>query len=223
MSISTETSYFLLLADLQGSTRLPPQVYQRVTGRLGAVLHELTVRHADAFALPLTQQYGDEIAALLTRAGPIYDILDAIRDVLHPDTDLRCIVTHGRIGRSSSNVGLVGGPVFKAAQERMFDLKRAGVAKRSPILWEIGSPFERTVLQALSDLTNALSEDLSPVQRQVWRKVRQGIPQRQVAEELGKKPQSVSRAVAGGNVMQLVAGEGALRTVLEHVGTGSVS
>lgn len=217
MSTSTEISYFLLLADLQGSTRLDPKVYEDVAARLGTALDELTARYAAAFALPLTQQYGDEIAALLTSAGPVYDIIDAIRDVLHPATDLRCVVTHGRIGRSSPNVGLVGGPVFKAAQERMFDFKRAGTANRSPILWEIGPPLERQVLQALSDLTNALIGDLSPVQRQVWRKARQGVPQRQVSRELGKKPQSVSRAVAGGNVLQLIAGEEALRAVLQSI------
>jgi hypothetical protein len=213
MAISTEISYYLILVDLQGSTHLGPSEFRALTDRLGAALESLSGRHSDSLALPVRQQYGDEVAALLQRPYPIYDIADEIREAAYPTAQVRIVVTRGHVGQAASELPLLGGPVFQRAQEKMTALKR----RREPALWDIGPPHEQGVLQALFNLTHSIASGLTDYQRETWRLLRTGVSQQEIAARLKKKPQSVSRAVATGRIPYLIEGEEALRSVLRHL------
>jgi len=212
MPVSTETSYYLLLADIQGSTRLDAESLARLTDRLARALSELSHRYSGVLALPLRQQYGDEVAALLHHPTHTYAIADGIREAAYP-TALRYVVTYGRVGQSTNQIPLLGGPIFKNAQALMQALKRQRAASR----WDIGPPFERQLLQALSDMIDALSGNLTNYRRQVWRLLREELSQQDAAARLAKKPQSVSRAASQGNILALTRGERALESVLQQL------
>jgi hypothetical protein len=210
MTVSTKRDYFLLIIDLEGSTGLAPRKIKEATHSLSRVLASLSATHKADLALPLKQHYGDEVAALLHSPRAIYEIVDAVRDVVHPYTRVRFVVTRGRIGQAAKDISLVGGSVFKDAVRLMSMLKK----KSSRASWQIGGPVEQSVLQALSDMSDGLIDDLTEFRYRIWRLLRTGSPQSQVARTMKRHPQSISSAVAGGHLRALIEGEEAIRAVL---------
>lgn len=214
MAFSARRDYYLVLLDLEGSTRLPAGKLKSATRSLQRELVRLSDAHRADLALPLRQQYGDEVAAILRHPGKIYEIVDAVRHAVRPYTSVRYVVAHGRIGQAAREISLVGGPVFKEAEELMRELKKKTPTRAR---WQIGGPVERSALQALSDMSDSLMEDLTDFRYEIWRLLRHGIPQSRIARTLNRHPQSISTAVAGGHLRALIAGEKAIAKVLESI------
>ena len=213
MALSTARTYFLLILDLEGSTGLAPRKLKEATRSLNRVLATLSEAHKADLALPLKQHYGDEVAALLRSPRGIYEIVDAVRDAVHPYTRVRHVATQGRIGQAAREISLVGGPVFKDAERLMTLLKK----KASRASWQVGGPVQRSALQALSDMSDSLIEDLTEFRYRIWRLLRAGSSQSEVARTMRRHPQSISNAVAGGHIRALIEGEAAIRAVLESI------
>ena len=214
MAISTRKRYYLLLADIEDSTSLPPARFRKATEALSAALDSLSEEHASAVALPPRRQYGDEVAGLFTRPDSLYEFVDTIRETLQPIARVRFVVTQGRVGQSAEDVSLVGGNIFKKANDQMSALK----AESHRISWHIGTPFEQVVLQSLSTLVEALIGELTEYRTAIWRLFRKDASQKEIADKLRRHPQSISRAIAKGNIRPLIEGEQAIRAVLKRVG-----
>lgn len=212
MALSTRRDYFLVLIDLEGSTGLPPGKLKQATQSLHRELVTLSRVHQTDLALPVRQHYGDEVAALLRSPRSIYEIVDAVRDAVHSYTGVRYVVGHGRIGQAAKDISLVSGPVFKDAHRQMTLLKKQKASRAS---WQIGGPVERSVLQALSDMSDSLIEDLTDFRYGIWRHLRRGSSQSQIARTMKRHPQSISNAVAGGHLRALIEGEQAIAAVLD--------
>ncbi len=217
MSISTRHDSFLLLADIEGSTRLSSRDMQKVTRILSTALRSLSSEYADDVALPLRQQYGDEMAGLFVRPRNMYDVIDAIREATRPVVRVRFVVTSGRVGQPADDVSVVGGAIFKKAHERMNESKQR--SRGVGIAWEIGPPFERGVLQALSSMVGSRIDDLTDYRYQIWRLLRDGHTQTEVARKLRRHTQSVSSATARGHIRSLIEGESAIRSILNRLST----
>jgi len=208
-----------MLVDLEGSTRLPPARLKAATRILQKELASLSGRHRADLLLPLRQQYGDEIAALLRTPRAVYEIVDAVRHAVRPYTGVRYVVTQGRIGQAAGEISLVGGPVFKEAEQLMRVLKK----RRAPAsIWQIGEPVQRSVLQALADMSDSLIEDLTDFRYSIWRNLREGKSQSQVAGSMKRHAQSISNAVAAGHLRALILGEKAMSAVLGSIESKSI-
>jgi hypothetical protein len=214
MALSTRRDYFLVLIDLEGSTSLPPGKLKEATRSLHRELVSLSKAHKTDLALPVRQHYGDEVAALLRSPRSIYEIVDAVRDAVRPYTGVRYVVGCGRIGQTAREISLVSGPVFKDADRQMTLLKKKKTSRAS---WQIGAPVERSVLQALSDMSDSLIEDLTDFRYGIWRRLRRGSSQSQIAQTMKRHPQSISNAVAGGHLRALIEGEQAIAAVLGSI------
>jgi len=179
-------------------------------GRLDEAIQDLNRRFAHDLALPLTRAYGDEVAGLLLHHEPGLEILDALRESLHPDGTLRCVIAAGQIGVPSTDIRRVGGEVFKKADE---EIRQLG-ARNGFFSCLLDEEVVSLALTALVNTANALIERMTPYQRSVWRLAKQGLAQREIAERLGKFAQSVSDAARRAAIDTVVAAENAAKELL---------
>jgi hypothetical protein len=207
LTVDTKTVYYLLLADVKGSTLASSSA---VMERLEATATQLSVEHSSALVLGLTLSYGDEVAGLFSRPDPLYSIMRSIRDELLPDLGVRFVVIRGRIGRPSTDIRKVGGEVFKRASVEMAKAKRAGRFCH----WDVGNPIAGAVLTTLTEMAQAMFDKLSPYQRDIYFGLRNGKSQRAIADALGKYKQSVSEAVGRGNIELLIEAERLINSLL---------
>ena len=205
--MDTQTTYYLLLADVKGSTVVSSSAAME---RLEARIAELSAEYSSALVLGLTLGYGDEVAGLFVRPDPLYSVMRSIRDVLLPDLGVRFVIAQGRIGRPSADIRKVGGEVFKRASLEMAKAKRAGRFCH----WDVGNPVAGAVLTTLTELAQAMFTKLSPYQREIHFGPRNGKTQSAVASDLGKYKQSVSDAVHRGNIEILIEAEQLISSLL---------
>jgi len=198
--VDANTTYYLLLADVKGSTVVSSAAAME---RLEAMATQLSVEHSSALVLGLTLSYGDEVAGLFSQPGPLYSIMRSIRDELLPDLGVRFVVIRGRIGRPSTDIRKVGGEVFKRASVEMAKAKRAGRF----CYWDVGNPIAGAVLTTLTEMAQAMFIRLSPYQREIYLGLCGGKSQNAIASSLGKYKQSVSEAVRRGNIELLIEAE----------------
>jgi IS30 family transposase len=92
----------------------------------------------------------------------------------------------------------------------MVDLKK----QRGLFTWSLGSSHQNAILNALSELTSSLIEDLTDYRRSIWRRLRTGQSQRHIARALRRHPQSVSQAIGRGHIKSILQGEHAIREAL---------
>jgi hypothetical protein len=185
-------------------------------GRLEGASAELNRRFEDELELALNLSYGDEVAGLFRHPRRVYDCVIALREAIAPDAALRFVAAEGRIGVASDDIRKVGGRVFKAADEGMEELK----TQRRFALWLLADESANAVLNPLCRLSNALVEGMTDYQRTVYRLMRDGLSGAQIAERLGKYPQSVSDAAKRGGAELVIEAESAARRVLADGGAG---
>jgi hypothetical protein len=213
MELPTRKNYYLVLADLRGATRTPPARLKKVLNSIQEAVRRINREYRKEIAVPFALSYGDEVAGLLHSLKPVYDIADTIREAAYPHTRVRFVINRGRIGVSSKDITQVGGPVFKEAQRLLTEIKRG----RTPFRWKVSTAFDDDLLDLLSVLADSMIEDLTPYRHSIWRLLRQGKTQRQVARELRKHPQSVSQATSKGNIAAINRAEGVIREILRII------
>lgn len=191
MALDLSREYVLLLADVRSSSALKPESREKLFADLRRTIGRLNRKLHNSLALRLSISYGDEIAALFYGCKYTYLVMDQLREAAHPETGLRFAVARGRIGIDSKDIRQVGGPVFAEANKGVNLLR----TKNRFSSWSLGNQPSDRILHSLTEMSNALIEDMSPYQRQVWRLLKFGSAQKQIAGKLGKFPQSVSEAI----------------------------
>lgn len=205
--------HYLLLVDLKKSTRLAPGAAERVFGQLEGRLVELNRKLDPPPVLGLTISYGDEIAGLFDTPVHLYDIVDQVRDWLHPEAGIRFVAARGAIGRLSEDIRQVGGEVFKRADAAIRAIKR----DRRFCRWLIGGATVNTTLDALTEISNAVLEDMTDYQREVYRELAAGRSQTDIAALLSKHRQSVSDAAKRGHAESVLEARAAINGLLAEV------
>jgi len=213
MNLSTRKNYYLVLADLRGATKTTPGRLKKALNSIQGAVRQINRSHREIVAVPFALNYGDEVAGLVQALEPAYDIADRIREAAYPYTQVRFVINRGRIGVASKDITQVGGPVFKEAQKLITNLKRDHAA----FVWNVSTEFDNGLLSLLSVLANTMIEDLTPYRHSIWRLLREGKNQRQIARELRKHPQSVSQAVKKGNIAAISRAEDVIREILKII------
>jgi DNA-binding CsgD family transcriptional regulator len=205
--------HYLLLVDLKKSTRLTRGAAERVFGQLEGRLVELNRTLDPPPVLGLTISYGDEVAGLFDSPIHLYNIVDQVRDWLYPEAGIRFVAARGAIGRLSEDIRQVGGEVFKRADEAIRAIKR----DRRFCRWLIGGATVNTTLDALTEISNAVLEDMTEYQREVYRQLAAGLNQTDIAALLSKHRQSVSDAVKRGHAESVLEARAAINGLLAEV------
>ena len=203
-----DVPYLVFLADVRGSASLSAGEGEQAFARLNAALDGF--RGLPGVVLGPSLNYGDEVSCLFEASEPAFDLALAIRDALRPVTSFRFALVHGRIGRAAADITQVGGPAFKMADEEIERLKTTGAF----CAFRIGDELENATLDALLNLADAQVARMTDYQYEVFRMTGAGRSQKDVAEALGKFPQSVSDAVKRSLADEVLAAERAVRARL---------
>lgn len=203
-------NYFLLLVDLRESTKLAPTLATPLLTMLDERLVHLNAELEPAPVLGLSLSYGDEVAGLFDGPRSLYEVVDEIRDWLWPHVKLRFVAARGTIGRASSDIRQVGGEVFRRANDAILQLKK----RRRFSAWLMGDPALDAALDSLTEMSNALLEDMTDYQREVYRLLAAGLSQKQIAARLGKHKQSVSDALSRGHAELVLEARGSISRLL---------
>ncbi len=201
--------YYLLLTDVKGSTRLAGAAWERLMKRLKVEVADLTDRYKPALGLSLN--YGDEVTGFFEKPADLYAIALALGEAVYPETLIRFVAVKGMIGATSQNITEVGGPVFKKASALMERIKK----ERRYSRWFLGVSQVDRALDALSESAHFVRSSMTSYQRDVYLLLKEGLNQSQIAERLGKQPQSVSDAVKRGGAERVIECEEAIQTVLK--------
>ncbi|HOC42290.1 MAG TPA: hypothetical protein PKJ99_04645 [Thermoanaerobaculales bacterium] len=207
------TECFLLLVDVKGSTGLTPRVAERVFGTLEERLAGLSRRLDPAPVLGLSISYGDEVAGLFDTPVHLYSVVDQVRDWLHPEAAIRFVAARGSIGRFSHDIRQVGGEVFKRADDAVRAIKK----ERRFCRWLIGDATTNAALDALTEMSNAVLEDMTVYQREVYRLLASGLSQAEIAGRMRKHRQSVSDAVRRGHAELVLEAAAAIGGLLHAI------
>lgn len=194
--LQTNKHYYLLLIDIKQSTSQSPRKRQKIFDQLESIIKELNKKVDPKPAFKLTISYGDEVAGLFETPVRLYNIISQIREALFPLAKFRFVVAYGKIGVAADDIRKVGGEVFKIADEHIERLKKQNRFCR----WLLKDEYHSSVLTALTEMSNALIERMTPYQRQVWQMLESGLNQNEIAVRLKKYPQSISNAVKKGRV-----------------------
>jgi len=114
---------FVLLIDVMDSSRLKDR--QALSVSLGEALAELNRQFAPQLLAPFEITRGDEVAAVLTSAQPLYLMCRVLNDFLHP-VKYRLVLCYGELiaGLETRRSTVIDGPAFYQARQMMLQLKR---------------------------------------------------------------------------------------------------
>lgn len=202
--------YYLLLADIKGSSDLTAQANTALMARLIPALEAQNDAHSADLAYPLEINYGDEFAGLFSNPRAIYQIVTTIRAALRGLASFRFVVAHGRIGFAGQTIREMGGPVFDTAASALSDLKK----KKSFARWIMGQNTTRLSLDALTNGAHSLLQDMTDYQYDVFRLQSAGLKGVEIAKALSKDPRSVSNAKKTGHAKTAIALEQAIHSIL---------
>jgi hypothetical protein len=210
MNLDVNQPYVLFLADIQASSKLKSEVREAVFQRIESENKRLNSSLMPSPVLNLSISYGDEVAGLFGDPRSLYGVADALRQAIYPSAFLRFVVVRNRIGVASTDIRQIGGPIFKRASEHMELLKR----KNRFCSWDLGRRELDGSLEALVELSNGLIQRMTAYQREIWRLLRSGHSQKEIAKMLSKHQQSVSRAVIDGGAHLLLLAEKQIEMLL---------
>lgn len=183
---------YVLLGDVVDSRRIDDRAAfgERLADGCAAV----TDQHADAFDAPLEPLKGiDEVGGVLVDPAPLYDVLDGLRERLHPQ-ELRVAVAAGRVdvGRDTGDVSRMDGPAFHRADGLVTELA--------------GSPLRVAFDLDAAPLDDALADEVNLLfllksrwtdrQRRVVDAYRDADSQTAAADDLGVSQAAVSQALS---------------------------
>ncbi|MFQ5865253.1 MAG: SatD family protein [bacterium] len=206
-------NYFLLLIDIKKSTSISSSVRQKVFNKLDLKLKQINQKLNPKPALGLSISYGDEIAGLFDCPRQIYEIVNKLRQEIYPEAQLRFVVAYGKIGVISDDIRKVGGEIFKEAENQMNLLKKQDGFS----FWSLKDSYQSSILNSLTEMSNAILERMTPYQRQVWQLLESGLTQKQISERLKKYPQSVSDAAKRGEADLVLRAGRIINQILEKI------
>jgi hypothetical protein len=212
-SVDVMTRRFVLLGDVVASRQVDDR--EAFGERLADACAAVTDAHSDAFDAPLEPLKGvDEVGGVLTDPGVLYDVLDGLRERLHPQ-ELRVAVATGDVdvGIDTGEVSRMDGPAFHRADELLADLADSPLR----VAFDLGEPG---LEDALADEVNLLflqKARWTDHQRRVVAAYRDAGSQAAVADDLGVSQAAVSQALTRANWPALREIETRLRRTLRAV------
>lgn len=212
--MDNRTDYYLILADIKGSTDLTPEKSAAFMRQLLGQLDRQNQKHRSDIIYPLEVNYGDEFAGFFSNPRAFYQIISDIRDALRGTAEFRFVTAHGRIGYAGGTVREMGGPVFETASRSLSQLKK----KRQFSAWQISDDATNLALTAMTNAAATLIDDMTPYQHIVYMFEKAGLKGTEIAEKLGKNPRSVSNAKKTGHSKTVIQIEHAMDAILALVG-----
>lgn len=196
--------------DVKDSTALPNKSINDKMKQLEIELIKINKDFSKQIAIPLSISYGDEIAGLFNSPENLYNIVIGIRKILYPLTSIRFASVKGKISTESKDIRKVGGPIFKKASIAMNNLKETnGYA-----FWQFDNEIYNKSLGSLCEISNALINDMSIYQREVYELLKTGLSQREIATQLGKYSQSVWDAVQRSKAVYVIEAQKTINMIL---------
>lgn len=211
--MTIDTDLFLLLADMENSTRQNAETAQRVGDILQEQLSHLSKIYKRDLYRPLELNYGDEIAGLFISPAPIYQIVSQLRHALRSYSSFRFVVARGRIGREAPSTSQMGGPVFEAANTALQQLKKDGEFSQ----WLVANEQMNAVLTAMSQASHAFITEMTDYQYDVYRLYETGMKQKDIAAQLGKFEQSISDAIKRGRAELVIKLDQSIQAMLADI------
>lgn len=209
--IEVGKDYFLLLFDMKNSTKLSAVKAKDKFEKLEDAIQHFNDQLQSQIALPMSINYGDEIAGLFYSPKSFYLVADQFRQILFPETTIRFVAIKGQVAVVSDDIRQIGGTIFKKANEEMVRLKKEDKFS----WWGIDSAPINESLTALSELSNAVINDMSEYQREVYSLLKQGFNQKEIAQKLDKYAQSVWDAVQRSKAAYVLQAEKAIFQLLK--------
>jgi hypothetical protein len=208
--MNTKTLYYILLVDIINLTQLPFKDFDLMMNLLETKLNDINIDYKKDLVLPLSINYGDEIAGLFYTPENIFNVVDQIRGILAPLTNIRFVVVKGKIGRASTDIRKIGGVIFKVANEAIEELKK----NDRLCSWLIGNdPIDKT-LEVLCEICKVIKGDMSDYQREVYELLKKGLSQKQIAVKLNKYTQSVWDAIQRSKANYIIEAEKTVNLIL---------
>ncbi len=205
--------YLVLLLDVVGSSGLVAR--DALTALLTATIEQANGQfHADCWA-PFEITQGDEVAAVLTSASRVYEMVDLFRDALAP-VEVRAVLVLDRLsaGLETRRSTIIDGPAFYRADQVMEELKktqkRFALAGAGDLLDEATAALMNFLLWRWQDLTE--------LQRKIVRLYQQEKNQTRVADLLGRKQQQVQSSLDACRWEIIDGAEAAVRKLFRAVG-----
>lgn len=183
--------------------------------RLADACAAVTDAHGDAFDAPLEPLKGvDEIGGVLTDPAVLYDVLDGLRDRLHPQ-ELRVAVAAGEVdvGVDTGEVARMDGPAFHRADELLTGL--AGSPLRVALDLDT-APLDAAIADEVN-LLFRLKAGWTDHQRRVVDAYRRAGSQSAAAADLGVSQAAVSQALSRADYATVREIETRLRRTLRAV------
>lgn len=212
--MDNHTEYYLILADIKGSTDLTPKKNAALMEQLLLQLERQNQKHSADIIYPLEVNYGDEFAGLFSKPRAFYQIISDIRDALRGIAEFRFVTAHGRIGYADGTIREMGGPVFETASRSLSQLKK----KRQFSDWHIADDATNLALTAMTNAAATVIDDMTPYQHIVYMFEKAGLKGTEIAKKLGKNPRSVSNAKKTGHSKTVIQIEQAMDAILGLVG-----
>ncbi|MEM9291303.1 MAG: SatD family protein [Acidobacteriota bacterium] len=204
--------FYVLLADIMGSSRHRDRA--ALTDSMQSAVEHINERHqADLFA-PLEITRGDEMAAVFTSIHGLYSALSELERNLHP-VRFRSVVVYDELtaGLDSGRAGVMDGPAFYRARERMTLLKRS----RTTFALSSGQKDLNEPAEVLVNLLQWRWSEMTKLQREIVRLYQVERNQLKVAEALGRSQQQISHSLIATKWELIDQSEVAIRHLLELV------
>ena len=212
-SVCVMTRRLVLLGDVVNSRQVDDR--EQFGRRLADACAAVTDAHSDAFDAPLEPLKGvDEVGGVLTDPAVLYDVLDGLRDRLHPQ-ELRVAVAAGEVdvGADTGEVARMDGPAFHRADELLADL--AGSPLRVALDLD-AAPLDAAIADEVN-LLFRLKAGWTDHQRRVVDAYRTTGSQSAAAGELGVSQAAVSQALSRADYATVREIETRLRRTLRAV------
>jgi len=210
--MNLRTNYYLLLIDIINSTQLSNKQFNRKMDLLEKILNNFNHHLKKDLVIPLSISYGDEIAGLFYTPENIFNVVVEIRKNFYPLTNIRFAVVKGLIARDSSDIRQVGGIIFKKANKAIDVLKK----NNRFCSWQFGNLITDKTLDSLCEISEVVLQNMSEYQRNVFELYRTGLTQKQIADKLGKYPQSIWDAIQSSKAHYLIDAEQTVNLILKE-------
>lgn len=206
-----DEAFLALIGDVVSSRQVERRALlqhelERATERANEIL-------GPALAAPLTLTAGDEIQGLFRDPAAVVDAVVEVADAVFPAR-----LVHGLgLGPLETDLGpdpaLLDGPCFHLAREALLEARGEGSWLVARGLHEPGDVIVSALFRLLGELRSRWTE----IQADHVRHAR-GLPQKEVAERLGKAESTVSESLKAAGFQAMLEGESALREALIKFG-----